>query len=183
MSYLDRDKGGRYFYRRAIPAELRPVMPAPFTGKTNWKRALGTADPAIAKKNFAKVQAQCEADFDEARRQPKANPPRSTDASGNAFAGRPRTFGTKGAGQHPVPSELIQIMARPGTRRHIQRAKSGQGSCRDGQAHRDEQHAGWPTKAVFSPKEPAPAAPDRECGCHPAHRGSLFPASSAPASG
>lgn len=61
MSYLSRDKGGRYFYRRVIPAELRPFMPEPFTGKANWKRALGTSSPAIAKKLFAKVHADCEA--------------------------------------------------------------------------------------------------------------------------
>ncbi|MCZ8187093.1 MAG: integrase [Beijerinckiaceae bacterium] len=84
MSYLYRDKGGRYFYRRVIPAELRPVMPAPFTGKTNWKRALGTADPATAKKTFAKVQAQCEADFEEARRRLSGAPSGSTTGTAKA---------------------------------------------------------------------------------------------------
>jgi hypothetical protein len=74
MSYLFRDRGGRYYYRRVIPSELRPVMPAPFTGKVNWKRALGTADPAAAKKTFAKVQAQCEADLEEARRRLAGGP-------------------------------------------------------------------------------------------------------------
>lgn len=84
MSYLYRDKGGRYFYRRVIPAELRPVMPAPFTGKTNWKRALGTADPSAAKKTFAKVQAQCEADLEEARRRLAGGP--SSPEAGTAKA-------------------------------------------------------------------------------------------------
>jgi hypothetical protein len=29
MNYLDRDKLGTYYFRRVIPADLRPFMPAP----------------------------------------------------------------------------------------------------------------------------------------------------------
>lgn len=68
MRYLSRDKNGRYSYRRVIPAELRPFMPAPFTGKVNWKRALGTSIPGIAKKVYARFHAECEADLERAAR-------------------------------------------------------------------------------------------------------------------
>lgn len=53
MNYLLRDRHGTHYFRRAIPAELRPVMPAPWAGKANWKASLQTEDPATAKRAHA----------------------------------------------------------------------------------------------------------------------------------
>ncbi|WP_373325090.1 DUF6538 domain-containing protein, partial [Methylobacterium organophilum] len=68
MSYLSRDRLGTYYFRRVIPAELRPFMPAPWTGKANWKQSLRTKDPAAAKKAGSRMLRDCMADFELAER-------------------------------------------------------------------------------------------------------------------
>ena len=68
MSYLIGDGLGTYYFRRVIPAELRPFMPAPWTGKANWKLSLRTKDPAAAKKAGSQLLRDCMADFEQAER-------------------------------------------------------------------------------------------------------------------
>ena len=68
MSYLIRDRLGTYYFRRVIPEDLRPFMPAPWTGKSNWKRSLGTKVPTAAKKAGARLLRDCMADFEAAER-------------------------------------------------------------------------------------------------------------------
>jgi integrase len=68
MSYLTRDSLGTYYFRRVIPKELRPFMPAPWTGKANWKRSLRTKAPATAKQAAFRIGPDCMADFMAAER-------------------------------------------------------------------------------------------------------------------
>ena len=68
MSYLIRDRLGTYYFRRVIPSELRSFMPAPWTGKANWKASLGTKDPAMAKRAAPRLLTQCAVDFEAAAR-------------------------------------------------------------------------------------------------------------------
>lgn len=68
MSYLIRDGLGTYYFRRVIPAELRPFMPEPWTGKANWKLSLRTKDPAAAKKAGSRLLRDCMTDFEQAER-------------------------------------------------------------------------------------------------------------------
>ncbi len=75
MSYLLRDPHGTYYFRRAIPAGLRPFMPAPWTGKTNWKVSLRTKLPAEAKRAGARKLRDCMADFEAAERAQRGEPP------------------------------------------------------------------------------------------------------------
>ncbi len=42
MAYRTTDRNGTLYFRRVIPAELRPFMSAPWTGKANWTKSLGT---------------------------------------------------------------------------------------------------------------------------------------------
>jgi hypothetical protein len=49
MSCLIKDRHGSYYLRRVIPEYLRAFIPEPWTGKANWKRNLGTRQPAAAK--------------------------------------------------------------------------------------------------------------------------------------
>ena len=74
MNYLLRDRHGTYYFRRVIPAELRPLMPAPWTGKVNWKASLQTKDPATAKRAHARLLSRCVADFEEAERTMREGP-------------------------------------------------------------------------------------------------------------
>ncbi len=60
MSYLQRTSSGTYHFRRAIPESLRPFMPAPWTGKREWKRSLDTKSPSEAKRRFGTAHADCE---------------------------------------------------------------------------------------------------------------------------
>ena len=66
MSPLIRDELGTYHFRRVSPAELRPLMPAPWTGRANWKQSLRTKDPAAAKKAGSRPLCDCMADFEHA---------------------------------------------------------------------------------------------------------------------
>jgi hypothetical protein len=75
MSYLVRDKHGTYDFRRVVPAELRGFMPPPWIGKANWKRSLGTKDPATAKRAAARSLADCTRDFDAAERAKRGERP------------------------------------------------------------------------------------------------------------
>ena len=68
MSYVHRDPAGTYYFRRAVPAALRPFMPAPWTGKREWKRSLGTKDHAKAKRLKRVPETECDADFEHAER-------------------------------------------------------------------------------------------------------------------
>ena len=56
-------KSGNYYYRKAIPADIRPFYPAGKGGKQPWeeKRSLGTSDPREAKLRHAQVAAEVEA--------------------------------------------------------------------------------------------------------------------------
>lgn len=74
MSYLLRDKHGTYYFRRVIPTQLRPFMPAPWTGKANWKKSLGTKDPAAAKRGASRSLSDCVADFDVGERIKRGEP-------------------------------------------------------------------------------------------------------------
>lgn len=68
MSYVHRDPAGTYYFRRAIPEALRPFMPAPWTGRREWKRSLRTKDHAQAKRLRRVPEAECDADFEQAER-------------------------------------------------------------------------------------------------------------------
>ncbi len=56
-------KSGKYYYRKAIPADIRPFYPARKGAKGAWeeKRSLGTSDPREAKVRHAQVAAEVEA--------------------------------------------------------------------------------------------------------------------------
>ncbi|GJE19341.1 DUF6538 domain-containing protein [Methylobacterium marchantiae] len=82
MSYLLRDRLGTYYFRRVIPADLRPFMPAPWTGEANWKLSLKTKSPATAKQAASRFLRDCMADFEAAERgacgcQPETHRPAS----------------------------------------------------------------------------------------------------------
>jgi hypothetical protein len=53
-------RSGKYYYRKAIPADLRPFYPAGKGGTQPWeeKRSLGTSDPREAKVLHAQVAAE-----------------------------------------------------------------------------------------------------------------------------
>ncbi|KQP81772.1 hypothetical protein ASF60_22210 [Methylobacterium sp. Leaf113] len=76
MSYLIRDGLGTYYFRRVIPVDLRPFMPAPWTGKANWKRSLGTKQPAAAKKAGSCLLRDCMTDFEAAERAKQGEVPK-----------------------------------------------------------------------------------------------------------
>lgn len=80
MTYLLRDRHGTYYFRRVIPPELRPFMPAPWQGKANWKRSLKTKLPADAKVQAARALAECTADFQAAERGRRGEPVSIRDA-------------------------------------------------------------------------------------------------------
>lgn len=63
LTGLIRREGGRYSTRRIIPLELRPA----YGGKREIVRALGTADPAEAKRLHAALWAAQDREFAEAR--------------------------------------------------------------------------------------------------------------------
>ncbi len=56
-------KSGRYYYRRAIPDDLRKLYPPGKNGKAPWeeKRSLDTKSPAEARVRHAQVSAEIEA--------------------------------------------------------------------------------------------------------------------------
>lgn len=62
-------ENGTYYFRRAIPEDLRPA----FNGRAEIKRSLRTRDAVEAKRLFAAAAAQCEADFAAARRSLQAD--------------------------------------------------------------------------------------------------------------
>jgi hypothetical protein len=68
MTYLLRDRHGTYYFRRVIPAALRPFMTSPWTGKTNFKRSLRTKKPAIAKTQASNALRDCTVAFQNAER-------------------------------------------------------------------------------------------------------------------
>lgn len=74
MSYLTRDRHGTYYFRRVIPAGLRPFMPAPWQGRANWKRSLRTKDPKEAKARTARLLSESTADFAAAERAQRGEP-------------------------------------------------------------------------------------------------------------
>lgn len=74
MSYLVRDRHRTYYFRRVIPAGMRPFMPAPWTGKTSWKKSLGTKDPKVARRALVAMLTACEADFTVADRAMRGEP-------------------------------------------------------------------------------------------------------------
>lgn len=80
MTYLLRDRHGTYYFRRVIPPELRPFMPAPWLGKANWKRSLKTKLPADAKVRASRMLAECTADFQAGERRRRGEPVSTRDA-------------------------------------------------------------------------------------------------------
>ena len=68
MTYLIRDQNGTYYFRKVIPPKLRPHMPAPWTGKVNFKRSLETKNPRGAKIKASRVLSECTAAFQMAER-------------------------------------------------------------------------------------------------------------------
>ena len=61
MPYLIRDPAGTYYDHRVIPPALRPVMPAPWAGKSAWKRSLWTKDSALAERAASRCLSDCTA--------------------------------------------------------------------------------------------------------------------------
>ena len=72
MSHLIKDRDGTYYTRRIIPPALRPFMPEPWRGKTEWKRTLGTKDPKEAKRANIAMLARMQAAFTVAEVRQKA---------------------------------------------------------------------------------------------------------------
>jgi integrase len=72
MSHLLKDRHGTYYTRRIIPPALRPFMPEPWKGKSEWKRTLGTKDPKEAKRANIAMLAQMQAAFTVAEARKKA---------------------------------------------------------------------------------------------------------------
>jgi hypothetical protein len=63
MSYLIKDRNGTSYFRRGIPENLRAFMPEPWTGRTAWKRSLGTKLPAGAKVGASTALRDCTVAF------------------------------------------------------------------------------------------------------------------------
>lgn len=74
MSYLLKDRHGTYYFRRIVPPALRPFMPAPWTGKVEWKQSLRTKKPDEAKNRTARVLAACMDAFNSATRLKRGEP-------------------------------------------------------------------------------------------------------------
>src|ERR1700677_2674145 len=68
MTYLLKDRHGTYYFRRVIPPDLRAFMPAPWRGKANFKRSLGTKKPSAAKIEASKALRECTVAFQTALR-------------------------------------------------------------------------------------------------------------------
>ena len=68
MTYLLKDRHGTYYFRRVIPPDLRPFMPAPWQHKANFKRSLGTKKPSVAKIEASKALRECTVAFQSALR-------------------------------------------------------------------------------------------------------------------
>lgn len=80
MSHMIKDRHGTYYARRVIPPALRPFMPEPWQGKSEWRRTLGTKDPKAAKRAHIAMLARMDADFSVAEtRQSAANRDSLTD--------------------------------------------------------------------------------------------------------
>jgi hypothetical protein len=72
MTYLWRHpKSGVYYFRQAIPADVRQVI-----GKTMIKKSLGTKDVAVAKRKVPSLALQTDAQFAAARERHSALPRR-----------------------------------------------------------------------------------------------------------
>src|SRR5947209_5430265 len=71
MTYLWRHQNGVYYFRRAVPSDIRPVI-----GKTMIKQSLGTNDVAEAKRRAHPIAIQTETEFQRARERRSA-PPRN----------------------------------------------------------------------------------------------------------
>jgi uncharacterized protein DUF6538 len=71
MTYLWRHQSGVYYFRRAVPDDLRAII-----GKTMVKQSLGTRNVAEAKRLAHPIAIQTEADFQSARERRSA-PPRT----------------------------------------------------------------------------------------------------------
>src|SRR3954454_5149901 len=69
MTYLWRPKSGVYYFRRAVPHDLRPIL-----GKTMVKRSLRTDKVAEAKRLAHPIAMQTEAEFQAARERLSAPP-------------------------------------------------------------------------------------------------------------
>jgi integrase len=68
MTYLLKDRHGTYYFRRVIPPALRTLMPAPWTGKANFKLTLGTKEPSEAKVRASNALRECIIAFQHAER-------------------------------------------------------------------------------------------------------------------
>jgi hypothetical protein len=68
MTYLLKDRHGTYYFRRVVPPALRAFMPAPWRGKANFKRSLGTKKPSAAKIEASKALRECTVAFQTALR-------------------------------------------------------------------------------------------------------------------
>jgi hypothetical protein len=80
MTYLLKDRHGTYYFRRVIPAALRPFMPSPWCGKANFKRSLRTKKPASAKIEASKALGDCTIAFQSAERAMRGEPMKATSA-------------------------------------------------------------------------------------------------------
>jgi len=68
MTYLLKDRHGTYYFRRVIPAALRPFMSPPWTGKANFKLSLRTKKPVVAKVQASNALRECTVAFQNAER-------------------------------------------------------------------------------------------------------------------
>ena len=71
MTYLWRHRSGAYYFRRAVPDDIRAII-----GKTMVKQSLRTKDVAEAKRRAHPIAIQTETDFRSARER-RAAPPRN----------------------------------------------------------------------------------------------------------
>src|SRR4051794_19804922 len=69
MTYLWRHQSGVYYFRRAVPEDIRAII-----GKTMVKQSLRTADLAEAKRRAHGIAIQTEIDFQSARERRSAPP-------------------------------------------------------------------------------------------------------------
>lgn len=74
-TFMDKHpKTGVYRFRKGVPAELRPFLPAPHSGKREIIQSYGTKDPREAARIHMEVSPGLEALFDQARSAMAANP-------------------------------------------------------------------------------------------------------------
>ncbi|WP_106003225.1 DUF6538 domain-containing protein [Magnetospirillum gryphiswaldense] len=97
-TFLDKHpKSGVYRFRKSVPKELRPFLPAPHSGKREIIRSYGTKDRREAARIHLNISSEMEAFFDRARAA-LAESPEGDAATWHAPTAYERALAAKGEG-------------------------------------------------------------------------------------